>query len=95
MKKHFHTVHEGHKDYKCESCDKSFSQVSGLKRHIQTIHETQKDYKCESCGKLFSQAINLNLHKKINHNWCRYCDEEFDSKLEVTEHIEIIHGVKQ
>ena len=72
-----------------------FPQTHKLKTHIHTIHIVHKDYKCESCGRLFSQAITLNLHKKINHNWCRYCDEEFDSKLEVTEHIEIIHGVKQ
>ena len=45
------TVHEGHKDYKCEFCGKS---ASCLKNQMHTIHEGHKDYKCESCGKLFS-----------------------------------------
>ena len=42
---------KGQKDFKCESCGKSFSQTGDLKRHINTIHEGHKDYKCESCGR--------------------------------------------
>ena len=30
LKKHIIRNHEGHKDYKCEPCDKSFSQPHGL-----------------------------------------------------------------
>ena len=26
LKQHIHTVHEGHKVYKCESCGQSFSE---------------------------------------------------------------------
>ena len=33
--------HEGHKDYKCEFCDKSFSTAAVLKKHIQNVHEGQ------------------------------------------------------
>ena len=42
LKNHIHTVHEGHKDHKCE-----FSQVGNLKKHIHIVHEGSKDYKCE------------------------------------------------
>ena len=31
-------VHEGHKDYKCENCGKSFFGISYLKKHCK-IHE--------------------------------------------------------
>ena len=49
--RHLKTVHESHKDYKCESCGKSFSSADNLKKHIQyIIHEGHKDYKCELCG---------------------------------------------
>ena len=48
LKRHIHTIHEGHKEHKCYSCDKSFSQAGTLKKHMHTIHEGQKDYKCES-----------------------------------------------
>ena len=39
LKTRIRTVHEGHKDYKCESCAKSFSQLVHLKKHIYTIHQ--------------------------------------------------------
>ena len=57
LKKHIHTIHEGNKDHKCESCTKTFSLEENLKRHIYTIHEGHKDYKCESCGKFFLMGI--------------------------------------
>ena len=30
--------HEGNKDYKCESCGKSFSVARSMKLHAQKIH---------------------------------------------------------
>ena len=75
MKKHIHTVHERHKDYKCESCGKTFSMAETLKRHIYSIHEGNKDYKCESCGKSFSYTARPRLTRmtgpkkiRINRN---------------------------
>ena len=53
------TVHEGHIDFKCESCGKLFSHTGDLKIHIKTIHEDHKGYICESCGKVFSHAQNF------------------------------------
>ena len=40
---HTHTVHNGHKDYNCETCGKLFSRAYGLRKHINTIHEGHKD----------------------------------------------------
>ena len=38
LKKHFIAIHEGHKDYKCDS----FSQAGYLKKHIHTVHKGRK-----------------------------------------------------
>ena len=62
LKEHIHTVHEGHKDYKCDSCGKSFTGGQYLKMHIHNIHEGIKDHKCYSCGRSFAQAGYLNIH---------------------------------
>ena len=34
LKRHIRAVHEGRKDHKCSSCQKSFTQVANLKKHI-------------------------------------------------------------
>jgi len=41
LKKHIHTVHEGHKDHKCKSWGKSFSEAGNLKKHIHKVHHGQ------------------------------------------------------
>ena len=67
LEKHLFTVHDGHKDFKCGSCEKTFSHASTLKRHIHTIHKGHKDYKCATCGKKFSQVGNLKVHIHTVH----------------------------
>ena len=39
LKKHIEAVHGGLKNFQCNYCEKSFSQLGNLKRHIQSIHE--------------------------------------------------------
>ena len=69
LKKHIHTVHEGHKDYTCESCEKSFTSAQNFKKHIVTIHEGRKDYKCNSCDKAFTCDASLKRHiLSVNEN---------------------------
>ena len=73
-----------HKNHKCESYGKSFSDAGQLKRHIQLIHEG------------FFTLKNLDEfhdHKRSIHNWCKYCYEYFRDSAEVNEHIKIIHGI--
>ena len=36
-------MHEGHKEYKCEFCGKSFSHSEHVKSHIHTIHKGNKN----------------------------------------------------
>ncbi len=37
LDKHIETLHEKVKSYKCESCEKSFSQKGHLQRHLKTV----------------------------------------------------------
>ena len=98
LKIHMQTVHGGNKDYKCESCSKSFSLAHNLKKHIHTVHERHKDYKCESCGKSFSRAQNLKKHIHTVHerhkdykcNLNFFCESELElDQIHISEEIKI------
>ena len=39
LEKHFASVHEGKKPFKCEVCDYRSSQKGGLKKHVALVHE--------------------------------------------------------
>ena len=55
------------KDYKCDSCAKSFTTLQALELHLRTVHDGYKDYKCEYCGKSYTHLKNLKQHKHKFH----------------------------
>ena len=88
---------KGHKDYKCESCGKSFTRRQSLKKHVHAIHEGHKNHKCPSCGKCFSQAENLKTHFNTVHEGhkyfkCKSCNKSFSSAGYLKRHIYKIHS---
>ena len=38
LRKHINSVHNGKKDYECDSCGKALSSAQYLKIHINSVH---------------------------------------------------------
>ena len=96
LKKHIQFVHEQQRNFKCDSCEKSFAQSGGLKKHIKTTHEGHKDFICDSCGKSFTLPQSLKKHIHIVHegrkdHCCESCGKAFSIKDLLKMHIQTIH----
>ena len=55
MKQH-QVIHTGEKAFKCDECDRQFSQSASLKQH-QFLHTGVKTFKCDECGMEFFTRI--------------------------------------
>jgi KRAB domain-containing zinc finger protein len=89
------SVHGQTKNFKCDHCDKGFSQNSSLTDHIKCVHEKMTRYKCELCD--YSSytrqklAVHLSVHGQTKKIMCDHCDKGFSQNGNLKEHIKRVH----
>lgn len=62
LDRHIRVSHKNDRRYKCDKCDKAFSQLTILRQH-QAVHTTERKYSCDICIKSFKTPEYLALHK--------------------------------
>ena len=85
-------VHEKKKYFKCNSCEKTFSQSGNLNNHFKKVHDGTKYNNCDSCGKAFFNAGKLKQHINAVHNGqkdhkCISCGKAFAEVGNMRKHI--------
>ena len=86
-KKHEEHLHAGkEKNFKCQECNKEFSNSNALKYHQEVTHEhlDKPLPSCEECGKTFTSGRNLERHSEMVHKGfkfeCDICESVFSRK---------------
>ena len=72
MTRHIHSAHtpNNKKKFKCEICDKGFSESHRLKDHMN-IHTGEKPYKCKYCSNCFASRGNQRMHERGHEGYRR------------------------
>uniref|UniRef100_A0A9L0J1Q2 Zinc finger protein n=1 Tax=Equus asinus TaxID=9793 RepID=A0A9L0J1Q2_EQUAS len=89
---HVQVVHERHKKYRCELCNKAFvtPSISGtLRVHIRS-HTGERPYQCPYCEKGFSRndrlKMHIHTHTREKPYKCSECSRAFSQKRGLDEH---------
>ena len=53
--------------YKCDVCDKIFTEKRNLLRHEKNTHGGKNSYSCEWCNKVYGRIEHLRRHKASTH----------------------------
>lgn len=95
-------VHTGERPYKCDQCNRGFSQKNSLVSHQKAIHGREKPYKCALCPYASSQKGNLRAHVRRLHLFayneqqgdvhrCEDCSAVFRNVSSLTSHMSKFH----
>ncbi|KAJ6641733.1 Transcription factor grauzone [Pseudolycoriella hygida] len=84
-------------EFRCNQCDKRFSDKSTLKTHIRN-HEpiSSRAFKCDLCPRSFTIKCRLLSHQQFVHCpvKCDECGMSYPSKSKLTTHIRNVHQPK-
>ncbi|XP_025777978.1 PR domain zinc finger protein 5 [Puma concolor] len=87
---HVQVVHERHKKYRCELCNKAFVTPSVLRSHKKT-HTGEKEKICPYCGQKFASSGTLRVHIRSHTGerpyQCPYCEKGFSKNDGLKMHI--------
>ena len=59
---HTNAVHLGIRPYKCETCEKTFTQKTHYNTHIRNVHMSHKMFSCKYCDSEFSNRRDFERH---------------------------------
>ncbi|XP_066435864.1 zinc finger protein 271-like [Eleutherodactylus coqui] len=89
------TIVMGRKQYKCDLCDRCFSDASNLRRH-KNIHTGLRPYVCDLCGSSFRQKSQLDRHRLVHTGErpyrCAFCTKGFRDSTELRVHFRVHTG---
>ena len=95
LRSHVNAIHEGKRDFKCNSCGKCFGRVHTLNVHIQRSHgKAIGKYVCSYCERRFHTNYHLNSHTTAIHEKGEKtfeCSKSFGNKNSVSLHKRRIH----
>ena len=85
--------------YKCNDCNKNYSDSKDLKAHVESIHKRSAELHCGQCERIFSSKYALNrhkneVHKKIVQHTCEQCGKSFSQLSNLKIHMRTHSGVK-
>ncbi|KAG8554496.1 hypothetical protein GDO81_003810 [Engystomops pustulosus] len=85
----------GRKQYKCDMCDRCFTDASNLRRH-KIIHTGLRPYVCDICGSSFRQKSQLGRHRLVHTGErpyrCAFCTKGFRDSTELRVHFRVHTG---
>ena len=89
LQRHMRTTHTGNMPYKCNECDREFSQYNNLRRHLR-VH-SGKSYKCHICGRTFNEIFYLEMHIGSHTGErtykCGVCNLTFKDNADLQKHV--------